>query len=102
MDEEIQNILLLFREVLNNDNVYFEPPPDYVMNYPAIKISLDNVKKTNADNEYYALRNRYSIVFISRDIDLNVIHSIMKLRFCWYDRTLVSDNLRNTFFTLYY
>jgi len=100
--DEIEKIVSIFRNILQNENAYFEPPPNYIMKYPGIRITLDEANKKKADNKVYGLRKRYSVALITQEVRLDIITSILQLPYCEYGRSFVKDNLRNTFFTFYY
>lgn len=89
-------------ELLGSKNVYYDPPEDLKMQYPAIRYSKETINSTYANNGKYLNKTRYSIIVISKLPDNPVIEELMKLSYCSYDRHYVADNLHHDALTLYY
>ena len=66
---ELQTIL---ETIMGNRNVYFQPPANINMSYPA------------------------------PDPDSTYVNELLKLPYCEFDRQYVSDNLNHYTFTLYF
>ncbi len=101
----IDNRLLLHEElcdILGSRNVYFQPPENLKMNYPAIIYSRETIDATHADNLKYLHNHRYQIMLVSNDPDNGVIDQLLELKRCRYDRQYIADNLYHDVFTLYY
>lgn len=92
----------LLEELLGSRNVYFQPPENLRMNYPAIVYSLSNVRKQHADDAAYKLLTAYSVVLIDKDPDTQFLMPILALRYCSFDRFYRADNLNHWVFTLYH
>lgn len=45
--EDLQKKLV---EIIGNNNVYFQPPSNVQMKYPAIRYQLDSIELRRADN----------------------------------------------------
>lgn len=89
-------------ELLGSRNVYFQPPENVRMKYPAIVYALDNVKVAHADGGVYSFTKRYSVTFITDDPDNSYIDKMLQLTMCSFNREYVSDNLYHYVFELYY
>ena len=89
-------------ELNNNKNVYFQPPENLKMNYPAINYSLDKIDEKFANNRRYISIRRYSLIVISRKPDPEIINKLLDLPMCTFDRPYVSDNLYHYSFTIYW
>ena len=89
-------------ELNNNKNVYFQPPENLKMDYPAIKYSLDKIDEKFANNRRYISIRRYSLIVISRKPDPEIINKLLDLPMCTFDRPYVSDNLYHYSFTIYW
>ena len=89
-------------ELNNNKNVYFQPPENLKMNYPAIKYSLDKIDEKFANNRRYISIRRYGLIVISRKPDPEIINKLLDLPMCTFDRPYVSDNLYHYSFTIYW
>lgn len=89
-------------EKLGSRHVYFQPPESIRMVYPAIVYELDDIDTFKANDKSYILNRRYSIKYISRDPDNNVIDEIMELPYCSFSRRFIIDNLYHDCFDLYF
>ena len=89
-------------ELLGSSNVYYQPPENLKMSYPAIVYSLDDIKCTSADDIAYLQTRCYEIIVIDEKPDNVVINKILNLPLCDFDRHYVADNLNHYVFTLYF
>lgn len=96
---ELQSLL---EELLNSENVYYQPPENLKIKYPAIIYSKGKIDKKNADNIGYRLTTRYDLIVIDRRPDHPVIRKLLELPYCSYDRHYTSDNLNHDSLTLYF
>lgn len=83
-------------------NVYFQPPPNFMLKYPAIIYSLSSVKTVNANNNKYILDRSYELTLITNDPDNKMIDDILSLPKCSFDRIFKNDNMYHYIFTLFY
>lgn len=88
-------------ELLESKNVYYQPPENIKMNYPAIVYSKTNIGKQNANDEWYRSSTRYKVTVIDRLPNNKVINKLLRLRYCSYDTNYISDNLYHDVLTLY-
>ena len=96
---ELHDILV---SKLGSKNVYFQPPTNVVMKYPAIVYSLNNIQTKDADNINYLKKRRYSIILIHSNPDNEIFDSLLDLPYCTFDRHYKSDNLNHYSLTLYF
>jgi len=89
-------------EILGSENVYFQPPSNVQMSYPAIVYSRDNLHTKFADNLPYGTDARYQVTVIDRNPDSDIPSKIAALPKCVYDRFFVADNLHHDVFRLYF
>ena len=89
-------------KVLGSRNVYFQPPESLKLNYPAIVYSLDNLENKHANDSVYNMRDRYSVTYITRNPDDQVIRVLDSRPLCRFDRHYKSDNLNHYVYTLYF
>lgn len=89
-------------ELLGSRNVYYQPPENTKMVYPAIRFTRKDIESRYADGRIYSKTNCYEIIVISRTPDHPVIDKIMELPYCSFDRHYVSDNLNHDSLTLYF
>lgn len=89
-------------ELLGSRNVYYQPPENIKMLYPAIVYSKDDIDIKYADNNNYNKINKYNIIVIDKLPDNSVINKILELPLSSYDRHYNEDNLNHDSMTLYY
>lgn len=95
---DLQNKL---EELSGSRNVYYQPPQNLGMIYPAIIYSKRKPKTEYADDLKYSNSNCYEIIVIDKIPDNPVIEKILELPFSSYDRHYVSDNLNHDVIILY-
>lgn len=101
MDRQ-EELNVLLEKLLGSRNVYYQPPTNVRMNYPAIKYSKTKIESKFADNAAYSFSNRYEIIVISQQPDNPVIYELLKLPYCTFDRHYKADNLNHDVLTLYF
>ena len=89
-------------ELLGSSNVYYQPPGNQKISYPAIVYSLDDIKCTSADDIAYLQTRCYEIILIDKKPDNAAINKILNLPLCNFDRHYVANNLNHDVFTLYF
>lgn len=89
-------------ELLGNRNVYYKPPSNISMSYPAIKYSKNKITSKHANDKIYGSRIQYTLTIIDRKPDNPVIAKLLELPYCSYDRNYKLDNLEHDVLTLYY
>lgn len=96
------------REVLQElletlcENVYFQPPGNVQMEYPAIVYKRSTGDSKFANNGSYHFTVRYDLTLIARNPDEVIFNSIVTLPMTTYDRFFVADNLNHDVFTIYF
>ena len=96
---DLQTIL---EKLLGSRNVYFMPPENLRMNYPAIRYSLKSIDKLHADDAAYKLLTAYEVTLIDKNPDTEFLAPILGLQYCSFDRFYRADNLNHWVFTLYH
>ena len=92
----------IFREILGNGNVYFQPPSNTQMRYPAIRYERSEMAVKHADNCNYNRRIRYTVTVIDSDPDSEIVNRVSMLPYCYFDRHYVQDNLNHDVFEIYF
>lgn len=91
------------KSVIESSNVKFQPPASVKLTYPCLLYSKSNVYANYANNLVYRSMDRYEIVIIGLDPDMDWAYRIMKhFAMCSFDRRYVKDNLYHDVLTLYY
>lgn len=96
---KLNNIL---ENILGSKNVYFEPPTNIKMKYPAIVYELENIYSIRADDIAYNNTRAYQVTVIGKDPDTDILDKLLELKKCSYQRRFTSDNLIHDVFRLYY
>lgn len=96
---ELQSLLEV---LLGSENVYFQPPADKQIAYPAIVYRLDGVDAKFADNIPYRRRKRYLVTIIDRDPDSGVPDKVGALPLTRFSRAYAAKNLNHFVIVLYY
>ena len=89
-------------ELLGSNEVYYKPPKNTMMRYPAIRYNLQNIVLNRADDSSYTKRNCYEVIVIDKKPDNPVISKLLDLPYCSYDRPYIADNLYHDILTLYW
>lgn len=84
------------------NNVYFQPPTGFRIQYPCIVYSGDGGDTDYADNIPYIKKRRYQITVIDENPDSDIPDKIGDLRTSKIDRDFVSGNLNHFVYTIYY
>lgn len=82
--------------------VYFQPPTNVQMEYPAIVYERARADTAFADNGPYRFTKQYQLTLISRDPDESALDTIASLEMCTHERFYVADNLNHDVFNIYF
>lgn len=92
-----------FIEILKSNNVYFQPPADFLMEYPCIRYSLSGADIKHANNQIYKFKKRYKVVVIDPDPDSKIWEEVLHhFPMCSFDQAYTSNNLNHVVLSLYY
>lgn len=92
----------LLEKTIGSKNVYFQPPKNVQMKYPAIVYSLSRADSDYANDNRYNTHKRYEINLIDKDPDTDKLDRMLELPMCSFDRTYKADGLYHYVFTLYF
>lgn len=95
---KLQSIL----ETMGAKKVYFQPPENIQMEYPAIIYSRDDDWTSYASNGPYAYKKRYQVTVVDKKPDSPIPDKVRQLPLCSFSRHFVVDNLNQDVFNLYY
>lgn len=84
------------------DNVYYQPPSEFLMQFPCITYSRDGGLAQHADNELYRNLKRYQVTVIDRDPDTELADTVEQLHYCSFDRAFAADDLNHYVFSLFF
>lgn len=88
--------------LLGSRNVYFQPPSELVMQYPAIVYHRSNIEPDHAGNLPYRLTNRYTVTIIDRRPDSSVVDLMATWPTCRHERQYKVTGLNHDVFNLYF
>ena len=96
---DLQDIL---ETLLGSEFVYFQPPENVQMQYPAIVYNRDYVDTEFADDAPYRSTNRYMVTVIDRDPDSETPDKVLSMPQCRFTRHFVAEGLNHDIFSLYF
>ena len=97
---EVQNMLeALFT---SQPHVYFQPPENFVLKYPCIVYSLNDIPTRYANNSKYLDWREYQLTVIDRDPDSTLREKVVNLNQTKYIRHYVKDGLNHFIFSLFH
>lgn len=98
------NSRVKFQEFLETltPNVYFQPPSNTSIKYPAIVYTRNSISKFNANNVMYKKTNSYNVTVMDKNPDSIIADELLKLRYCEFDRQFASAGINNIVFKIYY
>ena len=96
-----QELQIMLEKVFESTNVYYQPPQNVQISYPAIKYSKKKPDTKHANDKKYLKTNCYEIMVISKLPDHPVIEKLMEWDMCSYDRHYVADGLNHDILTIY-
>jgi hypothetical protein len=83
-------------------NVYFQPPADMQIQYPAVVYEMDRADTQFADDRPFNVTKQYSLQLISQNPDESIFDEIAALPMCAHERHFVADNLNHEVFNIYF
>ena len=92
----------LLKTVLGSDHVYFQPPPNVQMQYPAIVYKLDEIDTKFANNKPYSRAKRYQVTVIDPSPDSPIFDKVGELPTSSFERAFPADNLNHQVYNLYF
>lgn len=88
--------------ILGSRHVYYQPPENLKIEYPAIIYSVNDYMNINADNIKYNNRVQYQITVVDKKPDNAAIMKILEMPLSSFDRHYAYNNLNHDVITLYY
>lgn len=96
------NLQAKLEELLGSKHVYYNPPENLKMEYPAIRYSKNDIEDTYASNIKYISRDVYDLVVIDKKPDNPVIKKLLELSYSEFDRHYVADGLNHDIIRIFY
>lgn len=89
-------------ELLGSGNVYFQPPSDTKLSYPAIVYHLDGASPDLANNMVYRRKKYYQVTYIDRRPDSSMVDKLIDFPYSSLSSTIRVDGLNQYIFRIYY
>lgn len=96
---DLQNLLI---DLLESNNVYFQPPPNVKLSYPCIIYSRNDKSINYSNNIPYKHKTSYQIIVVDMDPDSTIHEKVAMLPLCSYVRFYTADNLNHDVYNLYF
>lgn len=96
-----RDLLNLLRQAVRHDRVYFQPPENLKIEYPAVVFHLSKIEIDRASDVPYKGAKEYSVTLITKDPEPDVIDEILKIPYSSLDTTYISDGMNHFVFTVY-
>lgn len=96
-----RDLLHLLQQVVQHDRVYFQPPENLKIQYPAVVFHLSKIEIDRASDVPYKGAKEYSVTLITKDPEPDVIDEILKIPYSSLDTTYISDGMNHFVFTFY-
>lgn len=87
--------------ILGSENVYFQPPTGFLMNYPCIVFTRNRIKAQFANNNPYVHFKQYTVKVIDPEPDSPITEKISKLPMSYFDRSYQADSLYHDIYNIY-
>ena len=86
----------------NNPHVYFQPPENIQMQYPAIVYNRYNIKNNNSNNNVYLQGVTFQVIVIDKNPDSDIVDRISKYPTARFSRHYTVNNLNHDVFMITY
>ena len=96
-----KDLLRMLQQAVQHDRVYFQPPENLKIVYPAIVFHLSKIEVDRASDVPYKGAKEYSVTLITKDPEPDVIDEILKIPYSSLDTTYISDGMNHFVFTVY-
>lgn len=96
------NLQAKLEELLGSKHVYYNPPENLKMEYPAIRYSKSDEEDIYANNIKYLSMSVYDLVVIDKKPDNPVIKKLLELPYSEFDRHYVADGLNHDIIRIFY
>lgn len=96
-----RDLLRLLQQVVQHNRVYFQPPENLKIEYPAVVFHLSKIEIDRASDAPYKGAKEYSVTLITKDPEPDVIDEILKIPYSSLDTTYISDGMNHFVFTVY-
>lgn len=92
----------LLISILNNNNVYFQPPASIELKYPCIIYKLDGLSDFHANDKRYLISKRYLVTVVDKNPDTKIHEKILELPHTSLNTSFTKDNLNHYICSLHW
>lgn len=92
----------IFKDIDGVLGVYFQPPANVEMKYPAIVYNRDFVDTEFAGNKPYKHAKRYLVTVIDKNPDSGIPDKVLDIPTCVFVRHFTADGLNHDVHQLYF
>lgn len=96
-----RDLLHLLKKAVDHNRVYFQPPENLKIGYPAVIFHLSKIKLDHADDVPYKGAREYSVTLITNEPEPEVLDEILKIPYTTLDTTYTADGMNHFVFTTY-
>lgn len=96
-----RDLLHLLQKAVDHNRVYFQPPENLKIGYPAVIFHLSKIKLDHADDVPYKGAREYSVTLITKEPEPEVLDEILKIPYTTLDTTYTADGMNHFVFTTY-
>lgn len=96
------NLQAKLEDLLGSKHVYYQPPENLKMEYPAIRYSKSDEEDIYANNIKYLSMSVYDLIVIDKKPDNPVIKKLLELPYSEFDRHYVADGLNHDIIRIFY
>ena len=100
--EQMPKLQPLLEELLGSDHVYFQPPSNLQIEYPAIVYMRESERAVFANNLPYSHTKRYMVTVIDRKADSDIPDKVSALPMCSFSRHFTADGLHHDVYNIYF
>jgi len=84
------------------DNVYFQPPENFKLEYPCILYKREDAEFRHANNALYDQFKKYQVTVIDRDPESGIPDEVAKLPMCSFNRHFTADGLNHDVYQVFF
>lgn len=88
--------------LLGSRNVYFQPPENLRLSYPAIIYERSGLPVVRADNESYVGWHRYNVTILDKDPDSPLVDMLARFPHTRFVRHYSTEGLNHDVFEIIY
>lgn len=87
--------------IMETGNIYYQPPSNIRIQYPAIIYELSDVQNVYANSGHYFKKFRFKVTLITKDPTNDINDELMKLPYVSMSSFFCSDNLNHFVYDVY-